>query len=494
MTQHALGFDVGLSGVRATVVRDDGALVAAARRPYRRARMADGIAEHDPEEWLEGVAETGREALAVASGAPTGASVTTASIAAIGVAALGPAPVLVDAELRPLTKALLFALDRRSEPQRLEMAARGPSERAAETLDNALPKLAWWLEHDPGAAARAAWALDATGFVVATLTGGPVMDSVTAADYALPAVEPPVPLPEPVEPTAVAGELRAGWAERLGLAPGIPVTAGTYDSFVDLAAAGVRRPGDSGLVLGTTTILCRAVDEDIEPPPGLGLSAYPGHGVLAGGWTLSGGLVLDWFADRFGAGDPVVRAAAEVEPGGLLALPYLAGERTPLWDPSARGALIGLTRDTGAPEVYRALVDSLALTALDHAERLESRLGPCPAWRATGGGTRHALWPQATADALGAPLEITPDAGEAVGPALLALRAVGADPERRPAAVMEPEPSRTERYRELLPTFRELSKAVAPALRAPQRPQKGSDPLSAHDSRGLTPPPGGRLR
>jgi xylulokinase len=302
--------------------------------------------------------------------------------------------------------------------------------------------------------------------VVGALTGVPVMDPVTAADYALPGVEPPVPLPDPVDADAVAGGLSAGGAERLGLPAGIPVTAGTYDSFVDLAAAGVRSPGDSGLVLGSTTIVCRAVDRGFEPPPGLGLSAYPGDGVVAGGWTLSGGLALDWFADRFGAGNDVTGAAAGLEPGGMLALPYLAGERTPLWDPFARGALIGLTRDSGPADVYRALVDSLALTALDHAERLEAQLGPCPAWRATGGGTRHALWPQATADALGASLEIARDAGEAVGPALLALRAVDADPERPPAAVLQPDPRRAERYRELLPAFRELSQAVAPVLRA----------------------------
>jgi xylulokinase len=225
-------------------------------------------------------------------------------------------------------------------------------------------------------------------------------------------------------------------------------------------------------VLGSTTIVCRAVDSGFEPPPGLGVSAYPGEGVVAGGWALAGGLVLDWFADRFGAGDGVVRAAAAIEPGGLLALPYLAGERTPLWDPLARGVVLGLSRDSGPAELYRALVDSLALAALDHAERLEPALGPCEAWRATGGGTRHPFWAQATADSLGAPLEIAPDAGEAAGPALLALRAIGADPERRPVAMLEPDAGRGERYRALLPAFRELSAAVAPILHL----LKGSDP------------------
>jgi xylulokinase len=333
------------------------------------------------------------------------------------------------------------------------------------TLDHALPKLAWWAEHEPDTAARAAWALDATGFVAGALTGVPVMDSITAADYSLPGVASPVPLPEPLDPTAVAGELLPAWAERLGVSAGLPVAAGTYDSFADLAAAGVRRPGDAGLVLGSTMIVARAVDAGVEPPAGLAASAYPGEGVVLGGWTLSGGRVLDWFGEQFAA-DGDLAAAAAVEPGGLLALPYLAGERTPIWDPLARGVLLGLSPDTGRAEVYRALVDSLALTVLDHAERLTGAIGPCEVWRATGGGTQNALWAQTTADALGARLDVAPDAGEAVGPGLLALRALGIDPGRRPAAAIEADPLRGDRLRRLLPHFRELSRAVAPILHA----------------------------
>src|SRR5918995_1205892 len=184
MSQHTLGFDVGLSGVRSAVVRDDGTLVAHARRPHERARISDGIAEHDPSDWLEGVLATGREALAAAD---------VAGIDAIGVAALGPAPLLVDDTLRPLTNALLFSLDRRAEPQRQRMLEEAPvtwsrvpsnlapaAEASAGTLDNALPKLAWGAEHEPAITGRAAWALDATGFVVSTLTGVAVMDSIPA--------------------------------------------------------------------------------------------------------------------------------------------------------------------------------------------------------------------------------------------------------------------------------------------------------------------------
>jgi xylulokinase len=476
MSQHALGFDVGLSGVRAAVLRDDGALVASSRRPHEREYLADGIAEHDPADWLEGVLATGREALARAG---------DARIDCIGVAALGPAPLLVDEDLRPLTRARLFSLDRRAEPQRkqlLEEASAQPAavtlsrvlpnlapladERAA-TLDNALPKLAWWAEHEPAVLRRAAWALDATGFVVTSLTGVPVMDSITAHDYELPGVEATVPSPTPLDPMETAGELRTGWAERLGLPEGLPVIAGTYDSFVDIAAAGVRRPGDNGVVLGSTMIICRAAAHDALAPPGLGSSAYPGEGILIGGWTLSGGLALDWFERRFDGSPGLAAAATQVEPGGLLALPYLAGERTPLWDPLARGALVGLTPDTGPAEIYRALVESLGLVLLDHSERLEAELGPAAGWRVTGGGARHELWLQSTADALGTPLEVAEDAAEAVGPALLALRSLGAEPPRRVARSVHPDARRTDRLRGLLPRFRKLGEMLFGAELAP---------------------------
>lgn len=453
MSEGALGVDVGLTGVRATVVRSDGTPAATARRPHGHVRMGEGIAEHDPAEWVEGMAAASREAVARSR---------DVRIAAIGVAALGPAPVLVDAALAPLTTAPLFSLDRRAEPQRRSMTRGLAPEAAAGTLDNALPKLAWWRDHDPGASEHAAWALDATGFLVAWLTGVAVMDTVTAGDYRLPGIEARFPLPEAIDPLAVAGELRADAARRLGLEAGLPVVCGTYDSFADIAAAGVRGPGDAGMVLGSTMIVCRAA-EQAEPRDGLGVSPYPGDGLLLGGWTLSGGLVLDWFAAGLGGGrsqDALADMAAEVDAGGVVALPYLAGERTPLWDPDARGAILGLGLDSRPEHVYRALVDSLALVARDHTERIEQALGPCPAWRVTGGGTRNRLWLRATADAVGAPLEVAAGAAEATGPALLALRALGFDPRREPVETVEPDPVRAARFESMLARFRELSKEL----------------------------------
>jgi len=448
---HALGIDVGLSGVRAAVVRADGVLAGAARRPHARAVRSAGVAEHDPRDWLEGIHATARAAVAQA-GAPR--------IGVVGIAALGPAPLLVDASGEPLTGAPLFSLDTRAAVQRARLEPDG----GATAADHALPHLQRCVEERPELRERAAWALDATGFLVSWCIGTPVMDTVTLVDHVWPGVDPVAPLPDPIDPGAIAGALNARGAELLGLDEGVPVLAGTYDSFVDLAGAGVSVPGDAGLVLGSTMIVA-AVRSAAEPVGGLGVSAYPGEGVLLGGWTLSGGAVLDW-GERTLAGEPAAlrRAAEELLPGagGVLVLPYFAGERTPVWDLGARGAVLGLSLDHSAAHVYRGLVDALALAIRDHVARLP---GVPPArWRVTGGGTRNAAWLQATADALDAPLDVVADAGEAVGPALLALAAIGAPTPRAIERTVHPIAGRTGRFDALYDAYRRLHPRLQDAL------------------------------
>ncbi len=311
--------------------------------------------------------------------------------------------------------ALLFSLDGRADAER---------ERLGTTPDHALPKLLWWREHEPSLWRRAAWALDFTGFLVAGLTGSAVQDSITRADYEHATEEPPLPLPEPVEPLAQAGSLQADAARALGLAAGTPVAAGTYDAYADIAAAGVREPGDACVLLGSTLVIGRAVGEPVECP-GLELSPYLGEGLFLGGWTATAGLALDWFRREFGPVD----GFESLEPGaaGVLVLPYFAGERTPLWDPQASGVVAGLSLETRRADLYRALVDGIALSARDHVERLKE-IGLEPSrWRASGGGTQDETWLGATCDAVAAPLDVVAHADKAVGPAVLALRAMGTD-------------------------------------------------------------------
>src|SRR5262249_62433962 len=103
--------------------------------------------------------------------------------------------------------------------------------------------------------------------------------------------------------------------------------------------------------------------------------------------------------------------------GGLLALPYLAGERAPVWDALARGAIVGLTAHTSRLELCRAVLDGVALSTRDLTERLRQVLPPPAEWRVGGGGVRNRVWLRATADAVGSPLEVVDEAGGGAAPA-----------------------------------------------------------------------------
>lgn len=443
----ALGIDVGLSGVRAAVLGGDGTLHGAARAPLPWPRLGPGLAEQEPSAWLEAALAAGAEAVAAAG----------VEIAAVGIGALGAAPVLCDASFRPLRPAMLFALDTRAEEERCSLSP-GLSH------DHALPKLLWLARHEPTVVERAAWVLDPTGWLVARLTGVATMDTIVARDYTFPGAASPVPLPEPVDPLALAGALTPEAAGVLGLRPGTPVAAGTYDTYVDVAGAGVRRPGDGCVLLGSTLIVALAVREPVACA-GLELSPYPGEGVLLGGWTAAGGSTLAWFCGLVADGDlPAAAAALEPGSGGLLAAPYLAGERTPIHDPDARGVIVGLSLSATRAELYRAFVDAVALSARDHLERLlAAGLAP-EVWRAGGGGVHDRAWAQATADALGAPLAVQPHAGAGAAPAQLALRAIGVEPELAPEHVVEPDPARHARFEHLYGAYRMLYPALAPTM------------------------------
>jgi xylulokinase len=423
--------------VRAAVLDEDGRLLASSRRPLEP-RLSRGRAELDPAACLSAVLDAGREAARGCHGVET-----------VAMCALGPSPILIDASLEPLTPALLFSLDRRAEAER---------ERLGTTHDHALPKLLWWREHEPAVWRQAAWALDLTGFLVAQLTGRVVQDSITRADYEHETEASPLPLPEPLDPLAEAGGLGADAARALGLAVGTPVVAGTYDTYADIAAAGVRDPGDACVLLGSTLVIGRAVAEPVDCP-GLEVSRYPGAGLFLGGWTATAGLALDWFRRELGADEGF--HSLEPGAGGLLVLPYFAGERTPVWDPHASGVVVGLTLGTRRADLYRALVDGIALSARDHVERLKD-VGLAPScWRVTGGGTQDETWLGATCDAVGAPLDVVAHAEKAGGPAVLALRAIGADVSLPVVREVAPNPARSARFDDLYTAYRELYPATA---------------------------------
>jgi sugar (pentulose or hexulose) kinase len=147
-------------------------------------------------------------------------------------------------------------------------------------------------------------------------------------------------------------------------------------------------------------------------------------------------------------------------------LPYFSGERAPIWDNDARGAIVGATLQTSAAELHRAAIDAVALSALDLSERVVRATGRCEMARVGGGGTRSATLIAAICDATGLILEVAAHAGEAIAPGMLALRAIGYRPDIGIERRLHPDPARTRRYREMLEIYRALYPALAPGLHA----------------------------
>jgi len=309
------------------------------------------------------------------------------------------------------------------------------------------PKLLWLRRHEPDVWASIAHVLLPKDFVRLRLTGehaldradgsGTILFDLAARDWspeildAL-AIEPRW-LPPTFEGPMVTGTITEGAASATGLRAGIPVVAGGGDQAAAAVGVGSVVPGVSSLSLGTSGVLFTTTEGPAIESEGR-LHAFC-HAV-PDRWHLMGVMLsaagsLRWYRDALApdvAFEELVEEAAEVPPGsdGLLFLPYLTGERTPYPDPLARGAFVGLTVHHGRAHLTRAVLEGVAFGMRDSLELMRAAgIQPPDQIRATGGGSRSALWRRILADVLGASIVTTPSAeGAAQGAATLA--AVGA--------------------------------------------------------------------
>ncbi|MGB9419326.1 MAG: FGGY-family carbohydrate kinase, partial [Candidatus Acidiferrum sp.] len=242
------------------------------------------------------------------------------------------------------------------------------------------------------------------------------------------------------------------------------------------------KPGAVSATIGTSGVVFAATSKPVLEPGGrihTFCHAIPNRWHVMG-VTQGAGLSLRWFRDQFGAGkddgrDPYDRLAdeaAKTPPGadGLFWTPYLMGERTPHLDPSARGALVGITAQHTHAHIIRAILEGVAFSLRDSLTLFRQIGVPIQSIRLGGGGARSPLWQQIQADIYGMPVElIEADEGAAYGAALLAGVGAGnwpsvdtaCDTAVRVAKRIEPNPrtaaqmdAQYAEYRKLYPALR----------------------------------------
>jgi xylulokinase len=311
------------------------------------------------------------------------------------------------------------------------------------------PKILWLKRNRPEIFARTAKLLTSTSFLVHRLTGQYVIDHYTAANFSplydverqdwcfdlAQDIATPEMLPRLLWSAEIAGHVTAEAAEATGLAAGTPVTTGTIDAAAEAVSVGVRAVGDMMMMYGSTIFIIlltesRVRDGRLWYAPWL----FPGlHASMAG--LATSGTLTHWFRDQFArelgrdAAFPTLAAEAEaVPPGaeGLLFLPYFSGERTPLHDPYAKGAFFGLNLTHTRAHLFRAVLEGIAYGTAHVIETYREAGAPPAQVRAVGGGTKNALWLQATSDCSGLDQVVCErTTGASYGDALLARVALG---------------------------------------------------------------------
>ena len=421
-----------------------------------------------------------------------------------GFSPTGPCVLLTDGDDVPLRPAILYGVDMRSGAQIERLTREYGDETIRERCGSSLSsqaagaKIAWVADNEPDLFARARRLYMPSSWLAHRLTGAYVLDQHSASQctplYDIDAVGwyapwvhdicPDLELPELRWPGEVAGTVHERAAETTGLRVGTPVVTGTIDAWAEALSVDAHNVGDLMLMYGTTLFLVNTVRDKVTSPSLWGTTgALPGTRCLAGGMATSGA-ITGWLRDLFGgpAYADLVRLAEKSEPGsnGLLMLPYFAGERTPIMDPDARGAILGLTLSHGRGDLYRAALEATAFGVRHNVETIREAGGEVRRIVAVGGGTQGALWTRIVSDVTGlSQLVPAQTVGASYGGALLAAQTYAEvsirdwNPMRE---TVEPEPANRDLYDDLYGRYRDLyssTRDIAHALATHQRRTHG---------------------
>ncbi|MCR5487548.1 MAG: xylulokinase [Lachnospiraceae bacterium] len=490
MRDLLLGIDIGTSSCKVAVFTPEGEVAASRSAEYEVYRPKPGWAEQDPEDWVRGIYGCIRRIFEETD-------VKAEEIRGIGVDGQSWSAIAVDSDGKVLTNTPIW-MDMRSQDICDRLTSQIGQDKIFGLAGNALKpsyttaKIIWYRENLPEVYEKTDKILQSNSFLVYRLTGEISQDMSQGYGLhcfdmrrgawdagmarALGIRESLLP---PIFPcTGVVGKVSREASEATLLMEGTPVVAGGLDAACGTLGAGVARPGETQEQGGQAGGMSICIDEyAADPKLILSFHVVPGKWLLQGG-TTGGGGTMRWFEQNFadyerenGSGKPSLvqlnEIAQKIAPGsdGLIFLPYMSGERTPIWDPDAKGVFYGLDFSKTKGHFVRSIMEGVAYSLRHNLETAANAGAQVGEMKAMGGSANSLLWTQIKADVTGKRIVVpASDTATTLGAAILGGVGAGiyescedaADKTVHVTRTHEPDPANAEVYDRRYHTYLEI--------------------------------------
>ncbi len=434
---YLLSVDIGTEGCKAIIFNEKGESLARSYHEHPMIVPEPSWAEQDPNLWWYNVKKAISDILKTVE-------INVGQIACITLTGQSPVLVPVDKFGRPLMNAIIW-MDRRAVKQS-EILAQITG--ITEDPSMILPKIMWVKEQRPKTYRKTHKFLQATDFIQYKLVGRFVTDWLNAftahfnsethqwPEETLEQLDiPPDKLPDVARPGDIVGTVTEEASHEIGLEKGIPVIVGGIDAYLAVIGVNALREGAICEITGSSTCLMAPSNREVKDPKGrMSCQIFP---LLPNFWITwavmsSTGASLRWFRDRFGnpgeSYEELDKAAEKVSAGsdGLIFLPYMMGERSPIWSPAARGVFIGLSLHHSRNHVIRAILEGCAFGIHHNLEIMEGLGCKVNEIWSCGGAARSGVLSQIKSDVTGKPIIIPREIeAPALGAAILGAVGVG---------------------------------------------------------------------
>lgn len=441
--KFVLALDLGTTSAKAVVFEQNGKLVAEAERMITSYYPEPDWVEQNPNEIEMAARKAVKDVMKKGN-------IASKNLQAMGFSAAMHSLICVDEQFNPLSNVMIWA-DGRSLEQARELRATIGDEIYANTgLPNhpmsPLCKLLWMKETNFEPYQKAAYFMSAKEYVIQKWFGVRKIDYAMASAtslfnmkafewdaqaLALVGVR-PEQLAEIAPPTELLTGLNKEIADEMGISVNLPVAIGSADGQLANLGSGAISPGEVAISAGTSGAIRQMMKGfKVSEAQEVFCYAFTDELSIIGGPTNNGGIALQWLKELLeykGSFDALTREAEKVNLGadGLLFIPYINGERAPVWRQEAKGNFFGLSITHKKEHLVRAVLEGITYNLFHIGMALEKQAGETKRIYVNGGLAQSSLWVQMLADVFGKEVYLSESHHSAAwGAAWTALYAIG---------------------------------------------------------------------